>query len=302
MEPLLKSVARKEKILSLVKKSAVPEINEGIMCFTIQPSNLSLALGANADYFRNMEWANSYFEGCHRDEKFRERWRREIPSWDGKIVIDIGCGPGNLLASLGGKPDVMLGIDVSIHALKMAKNIGYECILADAQDLPLESNIADFVCINASLHHCDSMEAVLLEAARIVKPGGKIITDHDPQKTAWAYKGLGMLLWNTRLLLFRALSRGGHTSKKEQAYILASEAHHFPGGGVDEKLFFKTLPTSQYEINIYKHNHTVGAKVMDGEHGKSELKYRVAQLLSGMNPNSKSSALSIMAVVNKLSA
>jgi ubiquinone/menaquinone biosynthesis C-methylase UbiE len=37
-------------------------------------------------------------------------------------------------------------------------------VLADAAHTPFRSQVADIVVINASLHHCDDMGAVLREA------------------------------------------------------------------------------------------------------------------------------------------
>jgi len=91
-------------------------------------------------------------------------------SWDGKIVVDVCCGPGNLFASLGGSPRLVIGIDISKGGLQMAKQLGYIPILADAQHLPLASGFADIVTLNAALHHCDDMAKVLAEAARLVRP------------------------------------------------------------------------------------------------------------------------------------
>ena len=63
----------------------------------------------------------------------------------------------------------------------MAQKIGYMPVLADAQYLPFVSGFADIVTLNAALHHCDDMVQALTEAARLVCPGGLLITDHDPQ-------------------------------------------------------------------------------------------------------------------------
>ena len=44
--------------------------------------------------------------------------------------------------------------------------------------MPLRSGIADLVAINATVHHCDDMRAVIAESARLVAPGGLLVTDH----------------------------------------------------------------------------------------------------------------------------
>jgi len=66
--------------------------------------NPSPELLANSYYFGHPEWAKTYFEACHRHEAFKERWIAATEGWDNKIVVDIGCGPGNLYAALGGQP------------------------------------------------------------------------------------------------------------------------------------------------------------------------------------------------------
>ena len=272
---------------------------DDVLCGVIPPENLTLALAANAEYFGHSDWAKPYFDYCHRDPAFIERWQMATGSWDDKIVIDIGCGPGNVFASLGGRPKRLLGVDVSMGALKMAQKLGYTPILADAQALPLKSEIADIVVINASLHHCDDMAQALREAARLVKPGGVLVSDHDLQKSAWDFKGIAHVLWNARLPLYRWLKRGGHASVLEQKYALATEAHHLPGDGMTVEFYHSILEKMGFSVNVYPHNHTVGAGVFQGDIGRSPAKYRIAQRLSGLDPNSPEAALSLMCVAHR---
>jgi ubiquinone/menaquinone biosynthesis C-methylase UbiE len=79
----------------------------------------------------------------------------------------------------------------------MAEKIGYTPLLADAQNLPFISGFADIVAVNATLHHCDDMSKALVESARLVRTGGFLVIDHDPQLTAWDYKGLAMFFYRT---------------------------------------------------------------------------------------------------------
>lgn len=263
--------------------------------------NESPAIQANSYYFGHPEWAKSYFEGCHRDDIFKSRWLAATGSWDDKIVVDIGCGPGNLFATLGGSPKLLIGVDVSYGALEMAQKLGYTPVLADAHNLPFISGFADIVAVNATLHHCDQMDVVLAQASRLVRPGGILITDHDPHLSAWNYKGLSMWLWQFRLGLYRLIKRGGHTSAAEQSWGLASEVHHRPGDGVTSEMFHKTLEPLGFSVKIYPHNHQLGAETFQGNYGKAGWKYRYAQLLSGIDPNSSQAALSLMCVATKRS-
>ena len=258
-----------------------------------------MSFAANACYFGHPVWAESYFHACHRDQNFIDRWQVATGAWQDKVVVDVGCGPGNVFASLGGSPRLLIGVDISLGALKMAEKIGYYPLLADAQDLPLRSEIADIVVVNATIHHCDDMEAVLKEAARLVKPGGVLVCDHDPQKSAWDFKGFARFLWRVRLPIYRFIKRGGHATKSEQMCALASEAHHVPGDGLTIEFYYSILDPMGFSTLVYPHSHALGSDVFTGEIDQPPMKYRLAQWLSGINPNSPGAALSLMCVATK---
>jgi ubiquinone/menaquinone biosynthesis C-methylase UbiE len=259
----------------------------------IKPSE---GIDAHCRYFSNTRWMKRYFDHVHRDPAFRDRWTAALGDLTDKIVVEIGCGPGNVFSTLEVKPKALIGIDVAAGALEQARTTGYEPLLADAHDLPLSSGVADIVILNATIHHCEHMDHVLEEAARLVAPGGLLVTDHDPQRSAYSFKGLGRWLWNARLTFNYWAKRGYHSSREEQAAVLASELHHRPGHGVTHEFFEKALQPLGFDVQIFPHNHRVGAEVLKGRRGASALKCRVVQILSGMNPNAPESALSLMCV------
>jgi ubiquinone/menaquinone biosynthesis C-methylase UbiE len=257
-------------------------------------------LEANAYYFGHPEWAANYFKYCHRNKRFQSRWKAATGPWDDRIVVDIGCGPGNIFASVKGKPRLLIGVDVSEGGLRMAEKLGYRPLLADAHALPLKDGFADLVVLNATLHHCDHMEDVLREAARLVKPGGLLVSDHDPQHSAWNFKGIAWLLWQARLLIYRVIKKGFHRSGNEQSCVLTSEIHHDAGKGLTREMFHNILEPLGFEVQIHPHNHNLGSEVLDGNWGRSERKYRIAQWLSGVNPDSPAGALSLMCVARRV--
>jgi ubiquinone/menaquinone biosynthesis C-methylase UbiE len=199
--------------------------------------NPSEAIGANANYFGNREWAEEYLEFCHRDKTFQNRWLKAIGNYSDKIVVDIGCGPGNIFANFVHKPKLLIGVDVAPVSLEMAAAHGYLPLLADATDLPFKSGFADIVVLNAALHHCENMESVLSEAARLVRPGGLLITDHDPQKSAWNYKGVAMFLWNMRLQIYRWMRKGFHKTVSQQYWDLPVKFITNPVTGLPKNYF-----------------------------------------------------------------
>ncbi|WP_373547210.1 hypothetical protein [Chamaesiphon sp.] len=93
---------------------------------TCQVSNWTQGMRANADFFGHELYRDKYLQTENCSQAFGERWQAAIRqslryangSWDDKIAIDIGCGPGNLYATIGGTPQVLIGVDISRGALE----------------------------------------------------------------------------------------------------------------------------------------------------------------------------------------
>ena len=283
----------------LDKRAEIEKI-DGIV--TARISNWTPGLRANEYYFSHPKWVHNWFTQVHRYPEFVDRWRTATGSWDGKIVVDIGCGPGNVYASVGGSPALIIGVDVARGSLSMAEKVGYVPLLADVQNLPLISGFADIVTACATIHHCDDMARVLSEAARLVRPGGILVTDHDPQLSAHDFKWPGLHLWNARIPIYRLMKRGGHSPEDdEQKWALATEIHHYPGDGVDAKLFQETLQPAGFEVELYPHNNLVGAEVFKGRRGRAFRMFRVTQRISRINPDLPSGAMTMMCVARRTS-
>jgi ubiquinone/menaquinone biosynthesis C-methylase UbiE len=169
-----------------------------------------------------------------------------------------------VFASLGGEPAFLLGIDIADGALRMAERIGYTPLRVDAHSLPLVSAFADVVAMNATIHRCDHMATVLAEAARLVKPGGILVTDH--------------------------------TDREARKWMLAGEIHHDAGDGMTEEEFRQVLEPLSFKVKVYRHDNDAGAEALDGVPGRAGRKMGVAQRLSGIDPRSASGAITLMCV------
>lgn len=108
----------------------------------------------------------------------------------GHRVLDIGCGPGDLLLTLGRRvPGAELtGIDPDPAALRMARRSSTRRGLparfeqAYADELPFPDASFDRVLSSYMLHHLDDEQkhAAMREVRRVLRPGGELhLVDAD---------------------------------------------------------------------------------------------------------------------------
>ena len=261
---------------------------------------MTRGMQANSYFFGHPQWGKEYFETSHRSRPFKARWRSAMGSWDNKIVVDIGCGPGNVYASVGGSPRLLIGVDISLGALSMAREIGYTPIMADAHHLPFIESFADLVVVNATLHHCDDMSRVLSQAARLVRPGGLLFTDQDAQLSAWNLKGLGLFIRDIRFPIYWLMCSKYYINADERNARWKTEVHNQrPGDGIIPELYYQVLEPLNFKVKLYPHNHDLGAEVLEGKYGRSPWRLRLAQRLSGINPDTPEAAQSIMCIARR---
>jgi ubiquinone/menaquinone biosynthesis C-methylase UbiE len=93
-------------------------------------------------------------------------------------VAEVGCGTGHWLAPLRGRVHTVAGLDLSPNMLQRARTAAPAALLARgrAERLPWATGAFDRVfCINA-LHHFDDAGTFMLEARRVLRPGGGLLT------------------------------------------------------------------------------------------------------------------------------
>lgn len=105
--------------------------------------------------------------------------------------LDVGCGTGVLAARLAALGWRMDGIDPSQGMLDVMARDAPEVRgrRAFGDDLPYDGDRFDLVVTVAALHHVadpDAVRGTLVEMARVVRPGGRIVVwDHNPRNPYW---------------------------------------------------------------------------------------------------------------------
>ena len=103
-------------------------------------------------------------------------WLLEAVPPDG-TVVDLACGSAPVGRRLGGRRAV--GVDRSTGELARARahcgSSGLPLVRADAGALPLAPGTADAVTASMALMVLDPLAAVLAEAARVLRPGGRLV-------------------------------------------------------------------------------------------------------------------------------
>lgn len=93
--------------------------------------------------------------------------------FDGKWVLDYGCGVGQVGAFVRKDGAEVVGIDASYALLEEARK--YMLVVnADAEKLPFQDNSFDYVMAFMVLHIMPDLDAALREIYRVLRPEGKL--------------------------------------------------------------------------------------------------------------------------------
>jgi arsenite methyltransferase len=112
----------------------------------------------------------------------------------GESVLDVGCGPGFLLAEMAGEVGALgriVGVDVSADMLALANkrcaeqnNISLQD--ANALSLPFADATFDVVVSTQVYEYVADIAMALKEAARVLRPGGRmLIVATDWESSVW---------------------------------------------------------------------------------------------------------------------
>lgn len=87
-------------------------------------------------------------------------------------LLDIGCGAGDLLLAARKNSWNGQGLDVSSHAVKHVRELGFEVFQGELREAKFPSEHFDVITAAEFLEHLPDPRAVLKEVARLLRPGG----------------------------------------------------------------------------------------------------------------------------------
>lgn len=157
------------------------------------------------DYFRDhaAEWDR--IRSLHVAEGEVENAMVEVvgaPTFD--LLVDLGTGTGRILELFAERAGRGLGVDINRDMLALARTkfdrlqLGHcQARYGDIFDVQLPDGSADVVVLHQVLHFLDEPERAIAEAARLLKPGGRILivdfASHDLEylRDEYAHRRLG---------------------------------------------------------------------------------------------------------------
>jgi ArsR family transcriptional regulator len=98
----------------------------------------------------------------------------------GAIVGDLGCGTGQLSALLAPHVATVIAVDGSAEMLntaraRLADRSNVDLRLGTLEALPIDTQQLDIALLGLVLHHVPDPAAAINEAARVLRPGGRVL-------------------------------------------------------------------------------------------------------------------------------
>jgi 2-polyprenyl-3-methyl-5-hydroxy-6-metoxy-1,4-benzoquinol methylase len=93
---------------------------------------------------------------------------------DGRVLVDVGCGTGQLWSYVGAQFSRYIGID-AVRYDEFAENAEFYLVDLDTGRAALPDECADVTVAVETIEHLENPRGFMRELVRLVKPGGLVI-------------------------------------------------------------------------------------------------------------------------------
>jgi trans-aconitate 2-methyltransferase len=124
-------------------------------------------------------WDASLYQDKHA---FVWQYGEDLLQWlnpkAGELILDVGCGTGQLTAKIAESGAEVIGIDSATTMIEQARqnypNLRFE--VADTRNLQIDKSL-DAVFSNATLHWVKEADAAIASIYQALKPGGRFVAE-----------------------------------------------------------------------------------------------------------------------------
>lgn len=117
-----------------------------------------------------------------------QRWCAPADAADREVLrrctgptLDVGCGPGRLVAELAARGVRALGVDVAPAAVTLARTAGGRVLRRDVfSPLPQEGRWREVLLIDGNVGIGGDPAALLARVSSLLAPGGRLLAEVEP--------------------------------------------------------------------------------------------------------------------------
>ncbi|MCP4166369.1 MAG: class I SAM-dependent methyltransferase [Chloroflexi bacterium] len=108
------------------------------------------------------------------------------PGKQGRKVLDVGAGAGNMMHQLGQYGDEITGLEYNPKPIVVANERGFDVREGTATDMPFDAGMFDIVALLDTVEHIADESAVLNETFRVTRPGGFMVVTVPALMWLWS--------------------------------------------------------------------------------------------------------------------
>jgi len=144
-------------------------------------------------------------DSCPRIRKIR-RIFQEMSL--GRVILDVGCASGDILAPLSIKHEIH-GVEISPELIERAKKNGIRAVPLNIENdpFPFEAGKFDAILCGETIEHLVDTDWLMFEINRVLKQDGKLVLTYPNIRTLL---GVAMLLFFDLPPMYAARYRSAH--------------------------------------------------------------------------------------------